>query len=497
MTEAHLHLHEPAKPMIGGDSESRRFTRRLPHLFATTFRLWEALVFVATGLGAAHLVKLDVQPLGRAVMAHDLAFVGVTAAFCLHFAGAYQLQAFTKPFSGLRSLCLAFGALFLIVSACHLVSGQFPEFGDRFGLYWMASSMSFITLARLLALFMMTSRVRAGLMRETVAIVGGGARGERLVDYILDECGAAAEIIGMFDDRDTDRIQTQWKNRPRRVPTGTIDDLLTLCKEKKVTRIIVAFPLSAEDRLHQVFKKLKSLSIDIMLCPDNIGFSLLNLNVGVIGNLPLLKVAEEPFGGFSYYAKLLEDKILASIAVLLLSPIMLGAAVAIRLESPGPILFRQQRYGVNNKPFEVYKFRSMYWQQSDHLAAKQVTRTDSRVTRVGRILRKTSIDELPQLFNVLEGTMSMVGPRPHAVGMRTANLLCEEIVETYEHRHRVKPGITGWAQVNGSRGPTDTPRQLVRRVELDLYYIENWSVYLDIKILILTVLKVFNDEMAF
>lgn len=498
MSEAYLHVREVAKPLIGGDSESRRFTRRLPHLFATTFRIWEATVFVVTGLLAAHLARLDVQPFGRVVMAHDLAFVGVTAAFCLHFAGAYQLQAFTKPFSGLRSLFLGFGALFSIVSACDLVSGgHFSEFGDRFGLYWIAASTSLIISARVLAVFLIRSRARAGLMKETVAIVGGGARGERLVDYILDECGSVAEIIGMFDDRDTDRIQTQWKNRPRRVPTGTIDDLLALCKEKRVTRIIVAFPLSAEDRLHQVFKKLKSLSIDIMLCPDNIGFSLLNLNVGVIGNLPLLKVAEAPFSGFSYYAKLLEDKILATIAVLLLSPIMLIAAIAIRLDSPGPILFRQQRYGVNNQPFEVYKFRSMYWQQSDHLAAKQVSRTDSRVTRVGRILRKTSIDELPQLFNVLEGTMSMVGPRPHAVGMRTANLLCEEIVETYEHRHRVKPGITGWAQVNGSRGPTDTPRQLVRRVELDLYYIENWSVYLDIKILILTVLKVFNDEMAF
>lgn len=497
MSEAYIDVREPAKPLIGGDSEARRFTRRLPHLFATVFRVWEALVFVASGGIAANMAAAAARPLDRAVMAHDLAFVGVTAAFCLHFAGAYQLQSFTRPFSGLRSLFLAFGALLLIVSGCHLVSGEFPEFGDRFGLYWLALSVFFIVTARLLALFMITSRIRAGLMRETVAIVGGGARGERLVDYILDECGGGVEIIGMFDDRDGDRIQTQWKNRQRRVPTGTIDELLTMCKEKRVTRIIVAFPLSAEDRLHQVFKKLKSLSIDIMLCPDNIGFSLLNLNVGVIGNLPLLKVADAPFSGFSYYTKLLEDKILASIAVLMLSPIMLLAAIAIRLESPGPILFRQQRYGVNHKPFEVYKFRSMYWQQADHLAARQVTRTDSRVTRVGRILRKTSIDELPQLFNVLEGTMSMVGPRPHAVGMRTANLLCEEIVETYEQRHRVKPGITGWAQVNGSRGPTDTPRQLVRRVELDLYYIENWSVYLDIKILILTVLKLFNDEMAF
>jgi Undecaprenyl-phosphate glucose phosphotransferase len=497
MSEAYLHVRETAKPPIAGDNEQKRFTRRLPHLLSSLFRIWEIAAVWGTGLAIEARTDVVHDPVAARLMAHDIAFVTVIAAFCLHFNRAYHIHAFIKPLSAAKALTSAFGCLVLILVACHLLTAGLPEFFQGFGACWMGAAVGVIALARAIGLVVIARRAHAGLMKETVAIVGGGARGQRLMDYIVEECSDSAEIIGLFDDRDTDRLRAQWESRKERAPTGTIDDLVALCKDKRVTRIIVAFPLSADDRLHQVFRKLKSLSIDILLCPDDISFSLLNLNVGAIGSLPLLKVADAPFGGFSYFTKLLEDKILAGLALTLLSPIMILAAVAIKLESPGPILFRQLRYGFNNQPFKVYKFRSMYWQQSDHVCVQQVTRQDSRVTRVGRLLRRTSIDELPQLFNVLEGTMSMVGPRPHAVGMRTANLLCEEIVETYEHRHRVKPGITGWAQVNGSRGPTETPRQLVRRVELDLYYIENWSVYLDIKILILTALKLFNDDLAF
>jgi len=497
MSEAFQYVLDVPPTREGGDTEQRRFTRRLPHLLSTLFRCWETSVITVTGLIAAQRIPSPTRLVLGEIIHHDIAFIVVTAAFCLHFSGAYQPYTFVKRLSTLKALVSAGLGLFCVSYLCHIILDVFSEGLEEFWIYWASTAGTIIIAARIVVHIFMARRVRAGMMRETVAIVGGGSRAERLIDYIREECGHTTEIIGIFDDRDIGRFPARSSRDRRHIPNGTIDELLALGKDKRITRIIVAFPLAAEDRLHQVFKRLKSLSVDILLCPDHIGFSLLNLNVDSVGALPLLKVAETPFSGFSYFAKLAEDKILAVLAIILFGPIMIAAAIAIKLESPGPVLFRQLRYGVDNTPFQVYKFRSMYWHKSDHVGVQQVTRTDNRVTAVGRFLRRHSIDELPQLFNVLEGTMSIVGPRPHAVGMRTANLLCEEIVETYEHRHRVKPGITGWAQVNGSRGPTDTPRQLMRRVELDLFYIENWSVYLDLKIIILTVLKLFRDDMAF
>ena len=204
-----------------------------------------------------------------------------------------------------------------------------------------------------------------------------------------------------------------------------------------------------------------------------------------------------PFKGWSPLIKRIEDLVLASLALLLLSPLMLGVALAIKLDSPGPVLFRQKRYGYNNRLIEVYKFRSMYHQMADAHAERQTTKGDSRVTRVGAFIRRTSLDELPQLLNVLLGSMSMVGPRPHATATKAAGILFEEAVETYSARHRVKPGITGWAQINGYRGETDTLEKIEKRVEFDLEYIENWSVWFDLYILFRTLPAVAFSKEAY
>jgi exopolysaccharide biosynthesis polyprenyl glycosylphosphotransferase len=180
-----------------------------------------------------------------------------------------------------------------------------------------------------------------------------------------------------------------------------------------------------------------------------------------------------------------------------LAPVMLGVALAVRLTSPGPVLFRQKRYGFNNELIEVYKFRSMYVNQSDAGAAKLVTRDDPRVTPVGRFIRRTSLDELPQLFNVIKGELSLVGPRPHALQAKAANTLYDQVVDGYFARHKVKPGITGWAQVNGWRGETDTSDKIQKRVEHDLHYIENWSILLDIKIMLATPVSLFRTKNAY
>ncbi|MCK7593091.1 exopolysaccharide biosynthesis polyprenyl glycosylphosphotransferase [Pseudomarimonas salicorniae] len=212
----------------------------------------------------------------------------------------------------------------------------------------------------------------------------------------------------------------------------------------------------------------------------------------------VLLLAERPIRRWSAAIKMSSDYVLGALITLLLSPVLLVVAMAIRLESPGPILFKQRRHGYCNSEFDIYKFRSMRVDcDSGSAPLQQTVRGDLRVTAVGRFIRKWSLDELPQLFNVLRGQMSLVGPRPHAVNMRTAELLGSEIIDSYPHRHRVRPGITGWAQVNGARGATDTTQQLRRRVELDLFYIDHWSLAMDLKVLLRTVSAVLRPTNAF
>jgi exopolysaccharide biosynthesis polyprenyl glycosylphosphotransferase len=216
-----------------------------------------------------------------------------------------------------------------------------------------------------------------------------------------------------------------------------------------------------------------------------------------LGNLPLLSVFDRPLKGWNLFQKEAVDRVLALIAIILLSPVLAAVALAVKLESRGPVIFKQKRYGFNNELIEIYKFRSMYAESSDATAARLVSKDDPRVTRVGRFIRKTSLDELPQLFNVLMGTLSLVGPRPHALHAKAADTLYHDAVEDYFARHRVKPGVTGWAQIHGWRGETDTLEKISKRVEHDLYYIDNWSIGLDIYILLRTPLALLNTESAY
>jgi exopolysaccharide biosynthesis polyprenyl glycosylphosphotransferase len=240
------------------------------------------------------------------------------------------------------------------------------------------------------------------------------------------------------------------------------------------------------------------LPIDIRLSAHSSKLRLRPRSYSYIGSVPVLDVFDRPIADWSLVVKWLFDRVVGAILVLILSPVLLAAAIAVKLDSRGPVLFRQKRYGFNNELIEVLKFRSMYVDQSDAAASKLVTKDDPRVTRVGRILRKTSIDELPQLFNVVfRGDLSLVGPRPHALQAKAENRLYDQVVDGYFARHRVKPGITGWAQVNGWRGETDTEEKLQRRVEHDLHYIENWSVFLDLYILAATPFALLRTDNAY
>jgi Undecaprenyl-phosphate glucose phosphotransferase len=277
-----------------------------------------------------------------------------------------------------------------------------------------------------------------------------------------------------------------------------VDDLVEFARRTRVDLVLFSLPISAEGRILEMLKKLWVLPVDIRLSAHNNQLRFRPRSYSYIGKVPVLDVFDRPIADWDVVMKSMFDRVIGTLALLALSPVMLLTALAIKLDSRGPVLFRQKRYGFNNELIEVYKFRSMYVEQSDATAAKLVTKGDPRVTRVGRFIRKTSLDELPQLFNVVfKGNLSLVGPRPHAVHAKAVDRLYDEAVDGYFARHRVKPGITGWAQINGWRGETDSQEKIQARVEHDLYYIENWSVLFDLYILAMTPVSLLKTENAY
>jgi len=324
-------------------------------------------------------------------------------------------------------------------------------------------------------------------------VVGAGPVADRLVQALRQTRPETIELLGVFDDKIAGAVPSTIK------PTGTVAQLIELGKTRKIDWILLTLPPTAEQRLLSIMQRLKALSVPIGLCPQHVGLTVPYRTINYVGDsVPVSLLADRPIKRWDAVIKAGEDFLIGGIVTVLLLPVLAIIALAIKLDSPGPVIFRQRRHTFNNREFDIYKFRTMRWSPAaaTHIL-EQTSRRDDRVTRVGRFLRTSSLDELPQLLNVLKGDMSLVGPRPHAVNMRTENRLGSEITDMYAHRHRVKPGITGWSQVNGARGATSTTAQLRRRVELDLHYIENWSLLLDLKILALTPREVVKRTNAF
>jgi len=303
------------------------------------------------------------------------------------------------------------------------------------------------------------------------------------------------EIIGLFDDRGDERTGPDAAGERK---LGSVDDLVEFGRRTRVDLVIFSLPISAENRILQMLKTLWVLPVDIRLAAHSNKLQFRPRSYSYIGQVPVLDVADRPIADWDVVMKWLFDKVIGGLALLCALPVMAAVALAIKLDSKGPVFFKQKRYGFNNDLIEVYKFRSMYTDMSDTAAAKLVTKDDPRVTRVGRFIRKTSLDELPQLINVVfKGNLSLVGPRPHAVSAKAESRLYDEAVDGYFARHRVKPGITGWAQINGWRGETDTQEKIQKRVEHDLFYIENWSVIFDLMILLKTPFALLKTENAY
>jgi putative colanic acid biosynthesis UDP-glucose lipid carrier transferase len=320
-----------------------------------------------------------------------------------------------------------------------------------------------------------------GYNHRRIVLIGGEAVAQRVIRQLRENPWVGAEVVGLFEDRD---IGTELDGIP--VLGRFADAAPMLTARHDIHQVWFAMPLSAESRMRAVLTSLRHVTADICFVPDIFGFQLLNHSISEVAGLPIVFLTASPLVGTNRILKEIEDRVLATIVLVLLAPLMAAIAVAIKLTSRGPLLFVQKRHGWDGKSISVYKFRTMIVHDERPGNVTQATRNDPRVTRIGRILRRTSLDELPQLLNVLEGSMSLVGPRPHAV---EHNEQYKELIDSYMLRHKVKPGITGWAQVNGYRGETDTVDKMKMRVEHDLYYIEHWSLWFDLRIMLLTLLR--------
>jgi Undecaprenyl-phosphate glucose phosphotransferase len=489
MTEDVFSIVEPGRsPTVTG---SRRLSADSLRLFADGLRIVDIVTVLLAAYGSYLVYIQSHVDSFRSEYGSTALLAAIFLPFVMDKTGSYKVARLDQRAHLCRAAALGCVILFGGLLAIGFITSSLDYVERIWVLLWFVTTVTVMFGARIALAATTRCLKAAGHLRQRIAVIGAGPWGKRLVDHLALLSSQSLEVVGVFDSR---QMRASAKYPP---PDGTLDDLIALGRAGQIDKIIVALPWSAEHRLLEIIRTVKELSIDIALSPDQIGFSLMNRPVDYVGELPLMRVVDRPLSHWRYVAKLLEDQILAALALLLLVPVMGAVAIAIRLDSPGPILFRQKRHGFNNTEFDVLKFRTMRVERSDALGARQTSRNDGRITRVGAFLRKTSLDELPQLFNVLLGDMSIVGPRPHPIGMRTANRLGEDIIEEYAHRHRVRPGITGWAQVNGYRGATETPAQLQRRVELDLHYIDNWSIMFDVKIVLLTVVAVLSRRNAF
>jgi Undecaprenyl-phosphate glucose phosphotransferase len=458
--------------------------------------LMRAMEFVILGAVGLALISLKIEELGSQTELYArVALIGALAfAVMAESVGAYDVEAQFSLREAWRRVVMAWAmaALFMLTMGYLLRASD--DVSREWTISWFLAGGAAVLATRALMTGWVRRLKNKGTFNERVAIFGAGPQGVRFAEYVQAHDRLTITLVGIFDDRRPERLPSQAAGVP---VLGNLSTLIAMIREGLIDQVVVAMPWAAERRLQEVVSRLALTPVKVRLAPDLATFTFARRPVVILGDVPVMTLFDRPISGASAVIKAIEDKLLATLALALLWPLMAIVALAVKLDSPGPILFRQPREGFNNRAFACFKFRTMYHNRLEYDDISQARRDDPRVTRVGRILRRTSVDELPQLFNVLMGDMSLVGPRPHAPSTRAGGRLFSDVVQSYAARHKVKPGITGWAQVCGWRGETDTEEKLVKRLEHDLYYIENWSIWFDLYILMRTAVAVVLPRNAF
>jgi putative colanic acid biosynthesis UDP-glucose lipid carrier transferase len=438
-----------------------------------------ALLEPAIAAGCFLLVSLYFN---HTVRQADLVLCLVVIAFT--FPGRNRFEA--KEQSLALSIGLSWASLLAVLAGCGYLTDSIRYFDSS--VLWAWGVLTPVLQWQAAAVGRAALRSRAALAdaRTTAVMIGGGPLGAAAAQALqLRE--DRTRFLGWFDDRSSDRLHADAKRL-----LGGLDDIAAYVSANGVKEVYISLPLS-HPRIVEVLERVQGTTASIFFVPDLLGIGIIQGRLRDINGLPVVGICETPFTGINELVKRTSDVILAAIILALVSPLMLAIAIGVKMSSPGPIIFRQKRNGLYGDEITVYKFRSMTTQDNGPTIA-QATKNDSRITQFGAFLRRTSLDELPQFINVLQGRMSIVGPRPHAVAH---NEQYRQMIKAYMVRHKVRPGITGWAQVNGYRGETDTVDKMRARIEYDLEYLRNWSLWLDLKIILRTISLVFLDRNAY
>ena len=463
-------------------------------VLADVVRITDFLVAMLVGLAVAALSSSGMFTAPDPWHLVAVVATGALLVTALELLGLYQVSEFAKVNAQIPRIVVSWAMVLVALAASVLWLNIGGEFFSPWLLAWFAAGTIGTVAERSLLACLVRQWTRTGRLWRHAVVYGGGADTVELIRAIEADADTDIRIIGVFDDRVSHGGTVEHHCYPT---LGPLSALVSVVRSTRVDLVIVALPLSEQDRMAEGVEELSQLPVDVKIPASFSQVQFAPETYTRVGSIAMIEVATKAMTGWGGIGKWLFDKIIAALALLLLAPLMAAVAVAVKLDSRGPVLFRQKRYGFNNELIEVFKFRSMYTDMCDATASKLVTKEDSRVTPVGRFIRKTSIDELPQLFNVLLGDLSLVGPRPHAVAAKADGQLYGDVVKSYFKRHKVKPGITGWAQINGWRGETDTREKVEKRVEFDLFYIENWSIRFDVYILLATPFALLKTENSY
>ncbi len=475
----------PFRPEVWLNARQRHASRLAAHYF----RAFDTLAVVAVSLLCAWAATPGALIHTEVSRVLPFAVGAMTVLALMRSLGRYRFARGQKTAVHLAAVA----AMVLAGAIITLLAGWVLRGSEAQGTaYLIWAGLMLITLHALhIGWSDMVGRWRAsGALTPNIVLVGATRHAESLIREALKR--RDLNVLGIFDDR-----LARSPQAIEGVPVlGTAADLLTHKMTPYVDRIVLAIDPRAEARVRELNATLRTLPHEVTLLVEPNGADETRSALDRLAAAPLADVQGPVDDDRRAFNKRLQDMVLGLVALLLLAPIMAVIAVAIRLDSPGPIFFRQRRHGFNHEEIVVWKFRSMKQESADATASRQVTHDDDRVTRIGRFIRKTSLDELPQLLNVIAGEMSLVGPRPHAIGMKTGHVESARLVADYAHRHRIKPGMTGWAAVNGSRGPLHTAQDVRRRVQLDIDYIERQSLWMDLWIMAITVPVLLGDRAA-
>jgi Undecaprenyl-phosphate glucose phosphotransferase len=480
-------FHDPTVLMRHGFVEYFRFAVRLKH----------ALIATLPGL-ALGILEAGWENVIMTNHLSILLFLGLLTVLIFQVHDIYSERLFSNLLL-FRTTLFAWGISFGIMVFIYktLIPSHEPD--ARLLLSWFSISLLGLGVGRLLLLWLFRALRRRNLFLQRAVILGCTENGFYLARHLQQHGDIRVGIVGFIHesiDPPPERMIPVAQDIALPL-LGNVDRLCHMIRRDEIHTVLVALSWTDEERISHILRQLRNFPVNVLLMPDILAFRYAHNRIHTIAGLPLFDILQVPLRGWSPLLKRIEDILLGSLCLVILLPLMLCIALAIKLDSPGPVLFQQRRYGYNNRLIKIYKFRSMYAAQNDPEGQVQASHNDDRVTRVGRFIRKASLDELPQLINVLFGDMSMVGPRPHATATKAAGILFENAVEEYTARHRVKPGITGWAQVNGYRGETNTLDKIQKRVEYDLEYIERWSLWFDLYILFRTLPAVISARSAY